>query len=168
MQCAALILKGENCQMLHYRLQLNAAKSSYCKLHPQPTPTPTITPNQSLTMSFDTGELIKKHFNALEEEEVGFTSDQSKTQLQLPRQLEEQEARELEEALKLLAQEALERHKKKGKNPHKPSHEVGEPSTASVMPKKRKASFETIELSPSLERNITIMTHSPLGQEWVE
>ena len=46
--------------------------------------------------------------------------------------------------------------------------EVGEPSTTSVTLRKRKASSEASASSPSLERNITITTHSPLGQEWVE
>ena len=82
---------------------------------------------------------------------------------QLPGQLEAEEARELEEALRLSAQEAAERQKKKGKVTQKAPQEVGEPSTANVTPKKRKAGSETSASSPSLERNITITTHSPLG-----
>ena len=46
--------------------------------------------------------------------------------------------------------------------------EKGEPSIASVTPRKRKVSSDTIASSPSMERRITITTHSPLGQEWVE
>ena len=70
-------------------------------------------------MSSDTKELIRKHFNALDEEEIEFTSGQSETQSQLSGELEAEEARELEEALCLSAQEAMERHKKKRKYPHK-------------------------------------------------
>ena len=66
-------------------------------------------------MSFDTSEFIRKHFSALEEEEVEFTSSQSRTHSHLPRQLEAEEAKELEEALRISAQEARERQKKKGK-----------------------------------------------------
>ena len=62
----------------------------------------------------------------------------------------------------------MERHRKKGKVTQRAPQEVGEPSTASVTPTKRKASSETSASSPSLGRNITITTHSPLGQEWVE
>ena len=114
-------------------------------------------------MSSDTSKFIKKHFSALEEEEEEFTSSHSRTHSQLPGQLEAEEARELEEALRLLAQEAMERQKKKHKVASKPTQEIGEPSTASVTPKKRKASSETSASNPSLERNITITTHSPLG-----
>ena len=60
-------------------------------------------------MSSDTEELIKKHFSALDEEEVEFTSNQSRTHSQLPRQLEAEEAKELEEALRISTQEARER-----------------------------------------------------------
>ena len=114
-------------------------------------------------MSSDTSELIKKHFSALEEEEEEFTSSHSRTHSQLPGQLETEEARELEEALRLSAQEAMDRQRKKHKAVPKPTQEKGEPSTASVTPRKRKASSETSASSPSLERNITISTHSPLG-----
>ena len=62
----------------------------------------------------------------------------------------------------------MERQKKKGRMTPKANQEKGEPSTASVAPKKRKASSETSASSPSLECNVTITTHSPLGQEWVE
>ena len=92
----------------------------------------------------------------------------SRTQSHLPGQLEAEEAKELEEALRLSVQEALEKHKKKKMMTHRAPQEVGEPSTASATPKKRKASSETSASSPSLERNITITTHSPLAQEWVE
>ena len=109
-------------------------------------------------MSSDTSDFIKKHFSALEEEEEEFTSSHSCTHSQLPGQLEAEEARELEEALRLSAQEAMER-KKKQKTAHKATKEAGEPSTASVTPRKRKASSETSASSPSLERNITITTH---------
>ena len=91
-------------------------------------------------MSSDTTELIRKHFTALDEEEEEFTSSHSRTQSQLPGQLEAKEARELEEALRLSAQEAMEERKRKKKTVHKAPQEVGEPSTASVTPKKRKAS----------------------------
>ena len=56
--------------------------------------------------------MIKRHFSALEEEEDEFTSSHSRTQSQLPGQLEAEEARELEEALRLSAQEAMDRKKK--------------------------------------------------------
>ena len=46
--------------------------------------------------------------------------------------------------------------------------EKGELSIASITPRKCKASFDTTASSPSMERGITITTHSPLGQEWVE
>ena len=46
--------------------------------------------------------------------------------------------------------------------------DVGEPSTASVVPHKRKASSNTSASSPMSKKGITITTHSPLGQEWVE
>ena len=52
-------------------------------------------------MSFDTSEFIRKHFSALEEEGEEFTSNQSKTYSQLPGQLEAEEARELEEELRI-------------------------------------------------------------------
>ena len=110
-------------------------------------------------MSSDTEELIKKHFSALDEEEVEFTSGQSKTHSQLLGQLEAKEARELKEALRLSAQEAMDRQKKKGKM----ASEKGEPSTASVTPRKCKTSSDTTASIPSMERGITITTHSPLG-----
>ena len=66
-------------------------------------------------MSFDTEELIRKHFNALDEEEVELTSGQSETPSQILGQLEEQEAKELEEALRLTAEEARDRQKTKGR-----------------------------------------------------
>lgn len=62
----------------------------------------------------------------------------------------------------------MERQKKKGKTPHKTPQEIREPSTTSATLKKRKASSENSASSTSLERGITITTHSPLGQEWVE
>ena len=111
--------------------------------------------------------MIRRHFNALEEEEEDFTSSHSRTVSNLPGQLEAEEARELEEALRISAQEAVDR-RKKSKAASKIPKDLGEPSTASVTPRKRKASSETSASSPSLERNITISTHSPLGQEWVE
>ena len=80
-----------------------------------------------------------------------------------------EEAQELEEALRLSAQEAMvDRQKKKGKMAPRATQERGEPSTASVTLKKRKASSDTIASSPIMEKGITITTHSPLGQEWVE
>ena len=90
-------------------------------------------------MSSDTSEFIKKHFSALEEEEEEFTSSHSRTHSQLPGQLE--------------AKEAMEERKRKKKMVHKAPQEVGEPSTTSVTPKKRKASSETSASSPSLEHN---------------
>ena len=112
--------------------------------------------------------LFRSHFSALEEEDEELTSSHSRTQSHLPGQLEAEEAKELEEALRLSAQEAMEERKRKKKMVHRAPQEVGEPSTASVAPKNRKASSETNPSSPTLERNITITTHSPLGQEWVE
>ena len=114
-------------------------------------------------MSSDTSEFIKKHFSALEEEEEEFTSSHSRTHSQLPGQLEAEEARELEEALRLSAQEAMERQKRKHKTAPKPTQERGEPSTASMMPRKRKTDSDTTASSPIIERGITISTHSPLG-----
>ena len=71
-------------------------------------------------MSSDTSELIRRHFSALDEEEgAEFTSSQSRTQSHLPGQLEAEEAKELEEALRLWAQEAREEHKRKKKMTHK-------------------------------------------------
>ena len=70
-------------------------------------------------MSFDTSEFMRKHFSALEEEEAEFTSSQSRTHSQLPGQLEAEEAKELEEALRLSAQEAMEERKRKKKMVHK-------------------------------------------------
>ena len=102
-------------------------------------------------MSSDTSEMIKRHFSALAEDEEEFTSSHSRTQSQLPGQLEAEEARELEEALRLSAQEAMDR-KKKVKAASKIAKEIGEPSTASVTPRKRKASSDTCASSPSLER----------------
>ena len=64
-------------------------------------------------MSSDTSEFIKKHFSALEEDEEEYTSSHSRTHSQLPGQLEAEEARELEEALRLSAQEARDRKKKR-------------------------------------------------------
>ena len=119
-------------------------------------------------MSSDTSELIRKHFSALEEEEEEFTSSHSRTHSQLPGQLEAEEARELEEALRVSAQEAMERQKRKQKVAPKVTQERGEPSTASVTPKKRKTDSDTTASSPILENEITITTHSPLGQDWVE
>ena len=94
-------------------------------------------------MSSDTSEILRRHFSALEEEEEEFTSSHSRTHSQLPGQLEAEEAKELEEALRLSAQEAMEEHKRKKKMVHKAPQEVGEPLTTSVTPKKRKASSET-------------------------
>ena len=87
--------------------------------------------------------MIRRHFKDLDEEEAEFTSSQSRTQSHLPGQLEAEEAKELEEELRLSAQEAMEERKRKKKMVHKAPQEVGEPSTASVTPKKRKASSET-------------------------
>ena len=120
-------------------------------------------------MSSDTSKLIRRHFSALEEEEEEFTSSHSKTHSQLPGQLEAEEAKELEEALRLSALEAMERRqKKKSRMAPKATQERGEPSTASVTPRKRKASSDTTASSPIMEKEITITMHSPLGQEWVE
>lgn len=105
--------------MLHYLLQLYAAKIFTAIQHPQLNQTSPTTSKTFPIMSSDTEELIRKHFNALDEEEIEFTSGQSETQSQLLGQLEAEEARELEEALRLSAQEAMERQKKKGNNPHK-------------------------------------------------
>ena len=66
-------------------------------------------------MSSDTSEMIRRHFKDLDEEEAEFTSSQSRTQSHLPGQLEAEEAKELEEALRLSTQEAVEGHRKKGK-----------------------------------------------------
>ena len=63
-------------------------------------------------MSSDTSDFIKKHFSALEEEEEEFTSSHSRTHSQLPGQLEVEEARQLEEALRVSAQEAIDRKRK--------------------------------------------------------
>lgn len=66
------------------------------------------------------------------------------------------------------------RGRRKKENPCKKTpKDIGEPSTASTFPQKRKASSNTSASSPSasspiLEKGITITTHSPLGQEWVE
>ena len=54
-------------------------------------------------MSSDTKELIKKYFSALDEEGEEFTSGHSEAHFQLPGQLEAEEAKELEEALRLSA-----------------------------------------------------------------
>ena len=62
----------------------------------------------------------------------------------------------------------MDRQKKKHKAAPKPTQERGEPSTASVTPRKRKTDSDTTASSPILERGITITTHSPLGQDWVE
>ena len=72
-------------------------------------------------MSSDTSEFIKKHFSALEEEEEELTSSHSRTHSQLPGQLEAQEAKELEEAMRLSAQEAMDRQRKKHKAAPKPT-----------------------------------------------
>ena len=66
-------------------------------------------------MSSDTEELIRKHFSALDEEGEEFTSGHFEAHSQLPGQLEAEEARELEEALRPSAQEAVKRQKRKGK-----------------------------------------------------
>ena len=58
-------------------------------------------------MSSNTEEMIRRHFKDLDEEEAEFTSSQHS---HLPRQLEAEEAKELEEALRLSAQEAMEGH----------------------------------------------------------
>ena len=71
--------------------------------------------NLSSTMSSDTSKLIRKHFSALKEEEEEFTSSHSRTHSRLLGQLKAKEARGLEEALRVLAQEAMERQKKKHK-----------------------------------------------------
>ena len=86
-------------------------------------------------MSSDTSEILRRHFSALEEEEEEFTSSHSRTHSQLLGQLEAEEARELEEALRLSALEAMEERKRKKKIVHRAPQEVGEPSTASVTPK---------------------------------
>ena len=56
----------------------------------------------------------------------------------------------------------------KTKHPQVPPQEIGEPSTASAKPQKRKASSETSASSANTEWGIMITTHSSLGQEWVE
>lgn len=119
-------------------------------------------------MSSDTSELLRKHFKDIDEEEAESTSSQSRTHSHLPGQLEAEEAKELEEALRLSAQEAMERQKKKSRMAPNPTQERGESSNASVTPRKRKASSDTTTSSPIMEKGITITTHSPLGQEWVE
>ena len=110
-------------------------------------------------MSSDIEELVMRHFSTLDEEEEEFTSNQSMTHSQLPGQLEVEEARELEEVLRLSAHEAMNRQKKKGKMIQKAPQEVGESSTATMTPTNRKANSETSTSSPSLERNIPITTH---------
>ena len=60
-------------------------------------------------MSSDTEEFIRKHFGALQEEETEFTTGQSKNQSQLLGQLEDEEAHEIKEALRISTQDALER-----------------------------------------------------------
>ena len=127
---AALSVLNECCQIS----TKNSTASKNCQTNPLPT---------NPIMSSDTSEFIKKHFSALEEEEEEFTSSHSRTHSQLPGQLEAEEARELEEALRLSAQEAMDRQRKKHKAAPKPTHEKGESSTASVTPRKRKASSET-------------------------
>ena len=110
-------------------------------------------------MSSDTFEMIRRHFKDMDDEEAEFTNSQSRThQSHLPGQLEAEETRELEEALRLSTQEAMEERKRKKKIVHRAPQEVGEPSTTSVTLKKRKASSETSASSPSFERNITITT----------
>ena len=66
----------------------------------------------------------------------------TRTHSQLLGQLEAEEARELEEALRLSAQEAMERQKQKHKVAPRVTQERGEPSTVSVTPRKRKASSD--------------------------
>ena len=66
-------------------------------------------------MSSDTEEFIRHHFNSLCEEETEFTSGQFETQSHLLGQSVDEEAREIEEALRILAQEAVEAQKRKGK-----------------------------------------------------
>ena len=114
-------------------------------------------------MSSDTEEFIRQHFNSLQEDETEFTSGQSKTHSHLPEQSIDEEAREIEEAIRILAQEAMERQKKKGKAMHKTPHETGEPFMASAIPQKHKASLDTSALSPTMERGIMITMHLPLG-----
>ena len=75
-------------------------------------------PNQP-KMSSNTEEFIQRHFNTLQKEETEFTSNQSETYSQLLGQLEDKEAREIKEALRISAQEAMERQKKKAKSAHK-------------------------------------------------
>ena len=60
-------------------------------------------------MSFDTEEIIRTHFSSLQEEEAEFTNGQSETHSHLPGQLADEEAREIEEALRISTQEAMER-----------------------------------------------------------
>ena len=72
-------------------------------MHPKPPkPTPPLSQTTPI-MSSDTEELIRKHFSALDEEGEDFTSGHSEAHSQLPRQLEADEARELEKALRLSA-----------------------------------------------------------------
>ena len=74
-------------------------------------------------MFFDTKEIIQRHFSSLR---IGnpFPLGQSV----------DEEAREIEEALRISTQEARERKKKKGKAMHQIPQDIGEPSTASVIP----------------------------------
>ena len=114
-------------------------------------------------MSFDMEDYILRHFRSLHDEEVKFTSGQSKTQSHLPSQSVEDQAQEIEEAFRISTQEAIERQKRKGKPIQVAPQEVGEPSTASAVPHKRKASSDTSTSSPMSEKGITVTTHSPLG-----
>ena len=117
-------------------------------------------------MSLDTSKIIRKHFSALEEEDEEFTSSHSKTQSQLPGQLEAKEARELEEALRISAQEAMERQKQKHKVAPKGTQERGDPSTVSVTPRKRKAEALT-RLRPAAQ-SWRRGSPSQLTRHWVK
>ena len=60
-------------------------------------------------MSSDTEEFICRHFSSLHDEKLAFTSGHFETQSHLPSQFADEEAREIEEALRISAQEVVER-----------------------------------------------------------
>ena len=78
-------------------------------------------------MSSDTSEILRRHFSALEEEEEEFTNSHSRTHSQVLGQLEVEEARELEEALRLSAPEAMEERKRKKNIVHRARRRWGSP-----------------------------------------
>lgn len=98
-------------------------------------------------MSYDIEDYILHHFTSLHDDEMEFTSGHSETQSHLLDQLVEEEAKEIEEALKVLAKEAIKRQKRKSKQTQATPQDVGEPSIASVVPHKRKASWTLVHLA---------------------